>query len=149
MELLKKYNFVDIYIFGKADNGEYISLTDWYLCKENATLKFDTDSQFLVGFSTYQNREYYVADISIDELIELAGLNPNTHFVSQMLNGVDDEQSNNLLAIYCSQKIVNYNNGRCCLVDNNTYAFKRRKNIGNGKRTMEVVLAKELHKLYA
>lgn len=142
--LEKKYNFVDIYIFGKTNKG-YISLSDWRMCEEQSSLmQFDSDSQYLIGFNNFHEREYYIAEISLEELLALAGITATTNFIKQFRSGVDNENADNLMAIMCSQKILNYRFGKCVNTEEGM-EFKRRQ-LENGKRVYNVVLKKELRK---
>jgi len=143
-ELENKYNFVDIYIFGRVDNG-YISLSDWHMSEEHScVMKFDSDSKYLIGFNMFRKREYYIAEISLEELMILAGITTTTNFVKQFRNGVEEDNANDLMAIMCSQKILNYGFGKCVKTDSGM-EFKRRQLI-NGKREYVVVLKKKMRK---
>lgn len=142
-----RYNFLDIYIFGRTVTGKYVSLSDWYLTNEPlSAVDIKSTSPFIIGFSTLQNREYYVSEITLEELITLAGISSSTNFVKQVKSGVEAEQAKTILALLCSQKILNYPFGRCVKEDGGDKIDFKRRQLVNGKRVFNTVLSKKFRK---
>lgn len=127
--LKNNYNFSDIYIFGKTLEG-YISLSDYEL-SYNCCIQFRCSSRFLIGLPSV-NGGYYISDITLDEIITLAGLKVNTSFIKQIRYGVDAEAADEMIAIVCAKKILNTTFGKVYRSDDNaiSYSFRRRTSDG-------------------
>lgn len=143
LDVKDRYNFNDIYIFGKTADG-YISLSDYEL-SYNYCVDFQSESRFLIGLPSVN--EYYLAEITLDEILAIAGIASTTNFICQCRNGVDELTSDELIAILCAKKILNTKHGKIELVDGNdiVYRISRRKTNGE-KRVYSVVCEKRFTK---
>ena len=125
------FDFRDIYIFYSLGEG-YISLSDFEFSdlKNGAyKYKFQEKTDFLIGLPT-NTHTYYIAPISLTEILALANVSENTHFVKQFKCNLYEDFADTLLAINCAKKIMEYNYGRISLkknCDGFVFTFERRK----------------------
>lgn len=140
--LKARYNFVDISVLSRTDDGEYINLTDYTFTSENEKIKLNLKERFAIMFCSFFKKERYAAGITVPELLMLADIK-NQNFTKQIEKGVDKETSQQLIAIMCAKKIIDYDYGRCINIENTSaYAFQRHKII-NKKHVYSTVLTKE------
>ncbi len=143
--LRSRYNFVDISIFLRVKGNEYVNLTDYTFTNENEQVILnDIDSEYAIMFCSFMKKERYASEITVPELLTLADIK-NQQFARQIACGIDDDISQQLIAIMCAKKIIDYAYGRCVRVDDTAkiaYAFQRQKFVDR-KRVYPTVLTKE------
>lgn len=141
-----KYSYNDLYVFCRMFSGLYISLSDFEF-GYNAEKQFKNEtSKYLIAV---QGKEgYWISDVSLEDLMQIAGITQNTNFVKQCRNGVEPDFADDLLATICAKKILNSTSGEVYLEEDCptlTYTFVKRKIINN-KRHNAVVHRKTFRK---
>lgn len=112
--LQEKYNFSDISILYRMENGRYMNLSDFEfgIMPENVIL--ENQGRFLLAlFTPFTAYRKLVCPVVLSELLQLANIR-NERFVIQAKTGTEDE-GDNILALICAKKIMNYNRGKCIL----------------------------------
>ena len=137
------FAFRDIYIFFRL--GEhYISLSDFEFSDLDSGIykyKFQEDSDYLIGLPT-DIHTYYISPITLSEILTLANVRENTHFVKQFKYGLYEDFAEALLATNCAKKIMEYNYGRISLKKDCSgfvFTFERRKTRDRKKIYMPVL----------
>lgn len=129
--MLTRYTFPDITVFMRTDDGNYLNLTDFVISEpENERLRFASDSKYILMFQSFLYHSYknknislYVCDLDIDDLVKLAGIRDKS-FLKRFTNSFK-ETDEQLLALFCARKIVNYRSGRITGDKEMVYSFYR------------------------
>ena len=142
--LQKKYNFSDISVLYRMKNGTYMNLSDFEfgIVPESVVLE-EQQSRYLLALFTHctANRNC-LCPVTLPELLQLANVR-NERFVIQTKTGTEDE-GDNILALVCAKKILNYGRGKCILKeDNDGMLCEFMRYDGYGKR--RTVLVKKFH----
>jgi len=146
----KSYNFHDISIYCRKENGMYLDLTEFEIGESNREILLPTNEQYVISFiNTIATRHKCISETDLTELQILANLKSD-RFVKQLKRcaGKEDE-GDNLLALYCAKTIVNYNYGKGMLIEEESteesgiYAFTRH----DGCNHYPVVLKKEFRRI--
>lgn len=144
--LKERYNFVDITIFLRNENGRYTNITDYTFIGENETVELHGINSELVimlcGFM--RKKERYGCEITVPELLALANIR-NSQFLDHIAVGMDKEVAETMIAVMCSEKIKDYAHGRICSVkdtDKVVYEFMRCRRSGSN-RSYPVIFTKE------
>ena len=152
--LLPKYAFVDITVFMKTSEGDYLNLTDFDIASsENEKLRFESESQFIMMFHSFfypmlkkKGIQPYICDITIDELLALAGIRDKS-FLSRFVNS-DKEMDYQLLSLHCARKIADYRLGKIAKTNEDTYEFYRNgysKTSGKYKKEKNLICTKRFY----
>ena len=127
--MISKYTFADITVFQKVGGGEYINISDYDVAGvSNERRIFKSQSQYIIMLHSFSYerclslKSIYVCDITVDELVALAGIN-NHRFIEGFKNNED------ILALMCARKIYRYNYGLISKKDEYTYDFCRIANV--------------------
>lgn len=138
--LQKKYNFSDISVLYRMNNGTYINLTDFEfgIVPEYIVLE-ERQSRFLLAlFAPCTAGRNCLCPVTLSEILQLANVR-NERFVTQTRTGTEAE-GDNILALVCAKKIMNYGRGKCVLKetsDGMICEFMRYDEYGN-RRTVLV-----------
>ena len=141
-----KYDFVDISVMMRKEDGTYLNLTDFNfnLSAENPLSLSGIKSAFALVFCTFARRREQLigCEVSLEELLALAGIK-GKRLVSQLRSGTEPEFANQMIAVVCAKKIVDYAYGKCLRLEGEslTYEFHR-QTFENGKRVYPIVLTK-------
>lgn len=141
-----KYNFVDISVMMRKEDGTYLNLTDFNfnVSAENLLSLSGIKSAFALVFCTFARRREQLigCEVSLEELLALAGIK-GKRLVSQLRSGTEPEFANQMIAVVCAKKIVDYAYGKCLRLEGEslTYEFHR-QTFENGKRVYPIVLTK-------
>ena len=141
-----KYDFVDISVMMRKEDGTYLNLTDFNfnLSAENLLSLSGIKSAFALVFCTFARRREQLigCEVSLEELLALAGIK-GKRLVSQLRSGTEPEFANQMIAVVCAKKIVDYAYGKCLRLEGEslTYEFHR-QTFENGKRVYPIVLTK-------
>ena len=141
-----KYDFVDISVMMRKEDGTYLNLTDFNfnVSAENLLSLSGIKSAFALVFCTFARRREQLigCEVSLEELLALAGIK-GKRLVSQLRSGTEPEFANQMIAVVCAKKIVDYAYGKCLRLEGEslTYEFHR-QTFENGKRVYPIVLAK-------
>lgn len=141
-----KYDFVDISVMMRKENGTYLNLTDFNfnVSAENLLSLSGIKSAFALVFCTFARRREQLigCEVSLEELLALAGIK-GKRLVSQLRSGTEPEFANQMIAVVCAKKIVDYAYGKCLRLEGEslTYEFHR-QTFENGKRVYPIVLTK-------
>lgn len=141
-----KYDFVDISVMMRKEDGTYLNLTDFNfnVSAENPLSLSGIKSAFALVFCTFARRREQLigCEVSLEELLALAGIK-GKRLVSQLRSGTEPEFANQMIAVVCAKKIVDYAYGKCLRLEGEslTYEFHR-QTFENGKRVYPVVLTK-------
>lgn len=141
-----KYDFVDISVMMRKEDGTYLNLTDFNfnVSAENPLSLSGIKSAFALVFCTFARRREQLigCEVSLEELLALAGIK-GKRLVSQLRSGTEPEFANQMIAVVCAKKIVDYAYGKCLRLEGEslTYEFHR-QTFENGKRVYPIVLTK-------
>ena len=141
-----KYDFVDISVMMRKEDGTYLNLTDFNfnVSAENPLSLSGIKSAFALVFCTFARRREQLigCEVSLEELLALAGIK-GKRLVSQLRSGTEPEFANQMIAVVCAKKIVDYAYGKCLRPEGEslTYEFHR-QTFENGKRVYPIVLTK-------
>ena len=141
-----KYDFVDISVMMRKEDGTYLNLTDFNfnVSAENLLSLSGIKSAFALVFCTFARRREQLigCEFSLEELLALAGIK-GKRLVSQLRSGTEPEFANQMIAVVCAKKIVDYAYGKCLRLEGEslTYEFHR-QTFENGKRVYPIVLTK-------
>lgn len=141
-----KYDFVDISVMMRKEDGTYLNLTDFNfnVSAENILSLSGIKSAFALVFCTFARRREQLigCEVSLEELLALAGIK-GKRLVSQLRSGAEPEFANQMIAVVCAKKIVDYAYGKCLRLEGEslTYEFHR-QTFENGKRVYPIVLTK-------
>lgn len=141
-----KYDFVDISVMMRKEDGTYLNLTDFNfnVSAENLLSLSGIKSAFALVFCTFARRREQLigCEVSLEELLALAGIK-GKRLVSQLRSGTEPEFANQMIAVVCAKKIVDYAYGKCIRLEGEslTYEFHR-QTFENGKRVYPIVLTK-------
>ena len=141
-----KYDFVDISVMLRKEDGTYLNLTDFNfnVSAENILSLSGIKSAFALVFCTFARRREQLigCEVSLEELLALAGIK-GKRLVSQLRSGTEPEFANQMIAVVCAKKIVDYAYGKCLRLEGEslTYEFHR-QTFENGKRVYPIVLTK-------
>lgn len=141
-----KYDFVDISVMMRKEDGTYLNLTDFNfnVSAENLLSLSGIKSAFALAFCTFARRREQLigCEVSLEELLALAGIK-GKRLVSQLRSGTEPEFANQMIAVVCAKKIVDYAYGKCLRLEGEslTYEFHR-QTFENGKRVYPIVLTK-------
>lgn len=141
-----KYDFVDISVMMRKEDGTYLNLTDFNfnVSAENILSLSGIKSAFALVFCTFARRREQLigCEVSLEELLALAGIK-GKRLVSQLRSGTEPEFANQMIAVVCAKKIVGYAYGKCLRLEGEslTYEFHR-QTFENGKRVYPIVLTK-------
>lgn len=141
-----KYDFVDISVLMRKEDGTYLNLTDFNfnVSAENPLSLSGIKSAFALVFCTFARRREQLigCEVSLEELLALAGIK-GKRLVSQLRSGTEPEFANQMIAVVCAKKIVDYAYGKCLRLEGEslTYEFHR-QTFENGKRVYPIVLTK-------
>lgn len=133
-----KYDFVDISVMMRKEDGTYLNLTDFNfnVSAENPLSLSGIKSAFALVFCTFARRREQLigCEVSLEELLALAGIK-GKRLVSQLRSGTEPEFANQMIAVVCAKKIVDYAYGKCLRLEGEslTYEFHR-QTFENGKR---------------
>lgn len=153
--LLSRYVFTDITVFMRTSDGTYLNLTDFIVSgKENERLRLNSDSRYVIMLCSFfyvcvarkEGAKPYVCDITFDELLELAGIHDKS--LLTRFNNSHGDLNEDLLAILCAKKIVDYQYGKVVRGSGNTYGFYRQgyyKESGKYRRSMFLVFEKPFY----
>lgn len=128
--LLPKYSFADITVFMKSNDSNYLNLTDFDISDEdNERLSLGSDSPYVLMFCSFiyykcreKNDKLFACDVSIEDLMKLAGIS-DRNFFKRFCSGEDGNEK--LLAALCAKKILDYRYGRAVKEQQYTYSFFR------------------------
>lgn len=130
--MLNKYDFADITIFMRMsnDDSQYINLTEYEVGGENQILTLNANSKYIIILNSFmynsnkkKGENNYICDIDVDDLMKLAYLsNPAIlmKFKSHLGKFYDE-----LFAILCAKRILDYRYGEIVKVGENCYSFSR------------------------
>ena len=141
-----KYDFVDISVMMRKEDGTYLNMTDFNfnVSAENILSLSGIKSAFALVFCTFARRREQLigCEVSLEELLALAGIK-GKRLVSQLRSGTEPEFANQMIAVVCAKKIVDYAYGKCLRLEGEslTYEFHR-QTFENGKRVYPIVLTK-------
>lgn len=141
-----KYDFGDISVMMRKEDGTYLNLTDFNfnVSAENPLSLSGIKSAFALVFCTFARRREQLigCEVSLEELLALAGIK-GKRLVSQLRSGTEPEFANQMIAVVCAKKIVDYAYGKCLRLEGEslTYEFHR-QTFENGKRVYPIVLTK-------
>lgn len=141
-----KYDFVDISVMMRKEDGTYLNLTDFNfnVSAENLLSLSGIKSAFALVFCTFARRREQLigCEVSLEELLALAGIK-GKRLVSRLRSGTEPEFANQMIAVVCAKKIVDYAYGKCLRLEGEslTYEFHR-QTFENGKRVYPIVLTK-------
>lgn len=141
-----KYDFVDISVMMRKEDETYLNLTDFNfnVSAENPLSLSGIKSAFALVFCTFARRREQLigCEVSLEELLALAGIK-GKRLVSQLRSGTEPEFANQMIAVVCAKKIVDYAYGKCLRLEGEslTYEFHR-QTFENGKRVYPIVLTK-------
>lgn len=141
-----KYDFVDISVMMRKEDGTYLNLTDFNfnVSAENPLSLSGIKSAFALVFCTFARRREQLigCEVSLEELLALAGIK-GKRLVSQLRSGTEPEFANQMIAVVCAKKIVDYAYGKCLRLEGEslTYEFHR-QTFEDGKRVYPIVLTK-------
>lgn len=156
VKIVKKENFIptsikyhDLSVLMKSKK-QYINLTDSTITGDMIKLEIQgEDSIFLLTICNHLLKEWLVTEITISELMLLAGVT-GKNFLKQLTTNIDEEFSLEMQAFFSAKKILNYNYGVIKLVkidgDEILYQFLR-NSFKNKKRVREAVLTKSFHRV--
>lgn len=125
-----KYDFVDISVMMRKEDGTYLNLTDFNfnVSAENPLSLSGIKSAFALVFCTFARRREQLigCEVSLEELLALAGIK-GKRLVSQLRSGTEPEFANQMIAVVCAKKIVDYAYGKCLRLEGEslTYEFHR------------------------
>lgn len=153
--MLPKYTFADITVFMKTGEGnEYLNITDYSVLEENERLCFNSDSPYVIMFCSYFYNSYkkdgqkpYICDISFEELLDLAGIHDKGFL--KRFDGASEGANEELLAILCARRILDYRYGRAVKGNKGTYSFFRQTSYkvdGKSRRHLSLVVEKQFYK---
>lgn len=148
--LKDKYEFVDISVLMKTNDGEYLNVTDLNLCEEKEKLALNSNAKLLLSFCTFFKKERYASEVTVEELLALAHISPKSPSVELLTKGFDEETALQLIVQVCAKKILEYAYGRAIKRterDGIYYDFARHRRI-NGKAVYPVMLSKKMVKVY-
>lgn len=139
------YKYYDLYVFKKVGKNEYVSLTDWELTN-NVSYHLESSAEYLVGFALMKDDNFIISEVTLDELMLLANWKADTKVLLQISSKIDVAQSENIIAILCSQKILNCNYGSIKRIGK-TLDFNFVKRVTrNGSRVYDTVMTKSFAK---
>ena len=130
--MLPQYRFTDITVFMNTNNkGEYLNITDYsFVEEENERLYFESDSPFIIMFCSFcypscrnKGETVYICDITLEELTSMAGVRDKAFL--KRFSSSEGESHNELLAILCARRILDYRYGKVIKGEDNTYSFYR------------------------
>lgn len=141
-----KYDFVDISVMMRKEDGTYLNLTDFNfnVSAENPLSLSGIKSAFALVFCTFARRREQLigCEVSLEELLALAGIK-GKRLVSQLRSGTEPEFANQMIAVVCAKKIVDYAYGKCLRLEGESLAYEfHRQTFENGKRVYPIVLTK-------
>lgn len=151
---MDKYVFSDITVYMQVRDGYYINLTDFSLeCEDTEYLSFNGKGKYVIMLCSYmyavnkkRGKENYACDITLEELIRLAGLGDEK--IVMRFKSPSGEMHEDVLALLCAKKVLDYNYGRVVVKDDNTYSFSRQKYIkGTKRKTQDVVVEKKYYEV--
>lgn len=159
----ERCHFIDVTVCSQIQqNGRkhlYKNLTDASTHSSDTILfRFDNiKSPLAIVIVTNGVTDCYVAEITIQELMEIAGMRQSEY--EKIKKGFekrgtksDDEYASEVISFYCAKKIVDYSKGRVVRIDGDkpTFKFFRERFIqlpnGKRKRDSEPVIVKEFEK---
>lgn len=152
--MLPKYTFADITVFMKTENGEYLNITDYRILEEdNEKMHFNSNSRFVIMFCSFfynsyktQGQKPYICDITLKELENLAGIHDKS-FLKRLNTSVDNDNED-LIAVLCARRILDYRYGKAVRADGNIYAFYRQcsyKVNGKNRKKKSLVFEKQFY----
>lgn len=141
-----KYDFVDISVMMRKEDGTYLNLTDFNfnVSAENLLSLSGIKSAFALVFCTFARRREQLigCEVSLEELLALAGIK-GKRLVSQLRSGTEPEFANQMIAVVCAKKIVDYAYGKCLRLEGESLMYEfHRQTFENGKRVYPIVLTK-------
>lgn len=144
--LKKRYNFVDITILLRKEDGRYTNITDYTFIGKNETVELHgINSELVIMLCGFMwKKERYGCEITVSELLALANIR-SSQFLEHIAVGMEKDIAEMLIAVMCSEKIKDYAYGRICCVQNTDkviYEFMRCRRAGSS-RSYPVVLTKE------
>lgn len=129
--MLKKYSFADITVFMKQRSGDYVNLSDFEIEEpENQILKLNASSKYVIILNSFmfnsnqiKGEQNYACEIDLNELIKLAGITDHA-FISRFKLKQKD-YSEDIFAMLCAKRILDYRYGEIRKVQENAYSFAR------------------------
>lgn len=130
--LKDRYKFVDISVLMRVNRNAYTDLTLIELGDNDDYIYVNTKSvgknpKFLLTFCTFIRKERYVAEITVNELLALAGIKDG-RYPDRLLRDAGEE----LTAAICARKIVGYKYGSAQQIKQTgkgyVYSFSRQEN---------------------
>ena len=129
--MLKKYSFADITVFMKQRSGDYVNLSDFEIEEpENQILTLNASSKYVIILNSFmfnsnqiKGEQNYACEIDLNELIKLAGITDHA-FISRFKLKHKD-YSEDIFAMLCAKRILDYRYGEIRKVQESTYSFAR------------------------
>ena len=147
-KMLKKYSFSDITVFMKNRSGEYVNLSDYEIGEpENQILRLNASSKYVIILNSFmfnsnqiKGEQNYACEIEFNELIKLAGITDHAFISRFKITNVD--YSEDIFAMLCAKRILDYRYGEIRKVQENCYSFARLgfKTISGKKKKVHNVL---------
>lgn len=142
--LQKKYSFSDISVLYRMKDGAYINLTDFEfgIVPESVALEEQHSRYLLALFTPCTVSRNSLCPVTIPELLQLANVR-NERFVIQTRTGTEEE-GDNILALVCAKKILNYGRGKCMLketADGMVCEFMRYDGYGNRRTVLTKIFS--------
>ena len=147
LPLRVKYHDLSVLMKSK---GKYVNLTDSSMTGDLIKLEMQGENAvLLLSISNYVLREWLVTEITIEELMLLAGVT-GKNFVKQLTTYIDKDFSLELQAMFSAKKLLNYHYGVIRLKEDDkeaiTYQFFKRC-FKNQKSVQDNVLMKTFHRV--
>lgn len=103
-----KYDFVDISVMMRKEDGTYLNLTDFNfnVSAENPLSLSGIKSAFALVFCTFARRREQLigCEVSLEELLALAGIK-GKRLVSQLRSGTEPEFANQMIAVVVRRRL--------------------------------------------
>ena len=148
--LKDKYEFVNISVLLRTNDGDYLNVTDLNLCEEKEKLTLNSTARLLISFCTFFKKERYASEATVEELLALAHISRKSPIIELLTKGFDEETAFQLVVQLCAKKILEYAYGRATKrveEDGIYYDFARHRRI-EGKAVYPVMLSKKMEKVY-
>lgn len=123
-KLLSKYNFVDLSVYMKTQTGEYLNLTEFVISDDNEAIVLKSNSKFVIMLCSFIKKDRYICDVTLSELLALSGIH-DVAFLRRFKDSSNNGDNDELLAVLCAKKIVDYNYGKVIKKENEVYSFHR------------------------
>lgn len=106
--LKRRYNFADISVMMRVEDGKYLNVTDLNLTEDKEYIELNgCDSEFVFCFCTFCKQEMYAAPVTYEELVELSRTKKVIQSITETFKKEEENYAVQIGVQVAAKKILN------------------------------------------